>query len=210
MRASSTSKIPKSLKRATGRGEVRETPLHIRTFATTPRTASSRAGLGDYVRMKLGRKLGKFAHAIERVSVRFEDVNGPRGGVDAVSRIKVVLSERPSVVVEARGVDACQAFDQASHRTERSVRRSLGRTDGATDRKAGGGSTAARNVKRRTSRATAALEDSATGRPSRKSTRASANRAKSGSKQGRRAKAAASSPKRAATKAKARASRPRG
>jgi hypothetical protein len=74
----------------------------------------------------------------------------------------------------------------------------------ATQRKAGGGSTAARNVKRRTSRATAALEDSATGKPSRKSTRASANRAKAGSKQGRQAKVRAASPKRRATKAKAR------
>ncbi len=48
----------------------------------------------------------------------------------------------------------------------------------ATDRKAGGGSTARRNSKRNTARATSALEDSARDRPSRKSTRKSANRAK--------------------------------
>lgn len=49
----------------------------------------------------------------------------------------------------------------------------------AADRKAGGDMTARRNSKRRAPRAAAALEDSRT-RPSRKSTRRSANRAKSG------------------------------
>ncbi len=47
----------------------------------------------------------------------------------------------------------------------------------ATDRKAGGDITARRNTKARAPRATAALEDSRT-RPSRKSTRRSANRGK--------------------------------
>lgn len=259
LRAAFQDEIPKPLKRKTGRGDVAETPLHVRTFGAT-----SHAGLSDYVRQKLGRKLGKFARAIERVSVRFDDVNGPKGGVDTVSRIKVVLSELPSVVVESQGVDAQHAFDQASHRTEQTVRRNLGRAGVATgrgkrvtqiparngtakrppylpppegsligarvgrsaqnlertlawssavdtsregisasERKAGGGSSAARNVKRETSRATAALEDSTAARPSRKSTRGSANRAKAGSKQGRRAKTVTASPKRAATKAKA-------
>jgi hypothetical protein len=260
-RAAFRNEIPKPSKHAIGRAGVTQTPLHVRTFGAT-----AREGLGAYVREKLGRKLGKFAPSIERVSVRFDDVNGPRGGVDTVSHIKVVLSERPSVVVEAQGTDAWHAFDRASHRTERTVRRSLGRvgmTSGrgapgrgrastspsngkpmrpyaalpegsligarvgrsaaslartlawsnavdtslpgvsATDRKAGGASTAARNVKRSTSRATASLEDSATDKPSRKSTRGSANRSKAGSKQGRRAKVRAASPKRAATKSKA-------
>ena len=44
------------------------------------------------VRRQLGMKLGKFGQAIERVSVRVEDVNGLRGGVDTECRIKVVLS----------------------------------------------------------------------------------------------------------------------
>jgi hypothetical protein len=267
LRASFQSEIPKPSKHATGRGDVTKTPLHVRTFGAT-----SQQGLSHHVREKLGRKLGKFSQAIERVSVRFDDVNGPRGGVDTVSRVKVVLSERPSVVVESRGVDALHAFDRASHSAERTVRRSLGRAGmtrgrdaperakaatrasrsniqtippnappragsligarvgrsaanlartlewsntidtskpnvSASDRKAGGGSTAARNVKRSTSRATAALEDSATGKPSRKSTRGSANRAKAGSKQGRRAKVRTASPKRAATKSKARQQR---
>ena len=47
-------------------------------------------------------KLGKFATSIERVSVRVTDTNGPRGGVDQVCNVKVVLSGLPSVVVERR------------------------------------------------------------------------------------------------------------
>lgn len=258
-RAPFRSKIEKRAKRSTGRGGVSATPLHVRTSGT-----AIDEDLAAHARTKLGRKLGKFAPSIERVSVRFDDVNGPRGGVDTVSRIKVVLSALPSVVVEGRGVDARHAFDLASHGVERAVQRSLGRagiTPGrlrkqasaragrarglvnppppegsligrrvgrsaaqlartqawvsdvdtsqpgvsASHRKAGGGSTAARNVKLSTSRASATLEDSATGRPSRKSTRASANRAKSGSKQGRRAKARTHSPKRRAARAQARA-----
>ena len=83
--------------------------------------------LEDYVRRKFGGKLRKFALSVERVSVRFDDVNGPRGGVDTVSRVKVVLSNRPSVVFAARGTNPRHAFDMASHGAERAVRRSLRR-----------------------------------------------------------------------------------
>jgi hypothetical protein len=254
-------KIPRAAKLSTGRGGASETPLHVRTIGT-----ATEEGLGDHVRSKLGRKLGKFASSIERVSVRFEDVNGPRGGVDHVSRIKVVLSDLPSVIVESTGTDATHAFDTASHRVERAVRRNLGRAGvsqrprpparkkaaalraahvpnappkagsligrrvgqaeenveaaiaqrrakhvdtsepgvSATARKAGGGSTAARNPSKRARKATVRLEDSATGKPSRKSTRGSAGRAKAGSKQRRAAVRKARSPKRKATKAQAR------
>ncbi|HEY8943186.1 MAG TPA: HPF/RaiA family ribosome-associated protein [Polyangiaceae bacterium] len=249
--------IARPRKRTTGRGNVAETPLHVRAMGIELDDT-----LADHVRQRLGRKLRKFATHIERVSVRFDDVNGPRGGVDVVCRIKVVLSQLPSTVLEERGTSPRQAFDIASHAAERAVRRSLGRAGfsagrgrsskanprrattratptpplpagsligrrvgrsaanlervrsweplvdtsrpglSATDKKAGRGSTAARNVKLRTSRATAALEDSATRRPSRKSTRKSANRAKSGAKQATRARLKANSPKQRAVRQK--------
>jgi ribosome-associated translation inhibitor RaiA len=81
----------------------------------------------EYVRRKLGMRLGKFADSIERVSVRIDDVNGPRGGVDQVCRIKVVLSALPSVVFEARDASRRAAIDVAIDGTERAVRRSVGR-----------------------------------------------------------------------------------
>jgi len=72
-------------------------------------------------------KLGEFAPQIERVSVRAEDVNRPRGGVDRACRVKVVLSGLPSVVVEERDLKLQAALDRVLDRTERAVRRSLGR-----------------------------------------------------------------------------------
>jgi ribosome-associated translation inhibitor RaiA len=80
-----------------------------------------------YVRRKLGMKLGKFARAIERVSVRIDDVNGPRGGVDKRCRIKVVLSGLPSVVVEQQHASLQAAVDRTLRRTESAVRQSVQR-----------------------------------------------------------------------------------
>jgi hypothetical protein len=79
------------------------------------------------IREKLGAKLGKFAASIERVTVRMTDANGPRGGVDRVCNVKVVLSGLPSVVVERRDASPHVVIDLALRATERAVRRSVGR-----------------------------------------------------------------------------------
>ena len=74
----------------------------------------------------------------------------------------------------------------------------------ATDRKAGNGSTAARNEsKHAAKKASVALEDSQQDRPSRKSTRTSANRAKPDSQLRRRETRRTTSPKARATRASA-------
>jgi hypothetical protein len=80
-----------------------------------------------YIRRKLGMKLGKFATSIERVSVRVDDVNGPRGGVDKVCRIKVVLIGLPPAVLEGRDASLEAAIDGALTGAERAVRRSVQR-----------------------------------------------------------------------------------
>ena len=80
-----------------------------------------------YVRRKLAAKLGKFATSIGRVSVRMADVNGPRGGVDQVCRIKVALVGLPPVVVEGRDASLHAAIDGALTGAERAVRRSVQR-----------------------------------------------------------------------------------
>jgi ribosome-associated translation inhibitor RaiA len=101
---------------------VPQIPAHIR---------ASQGDLGssdrDYIRRKLGTRLGKFARSIERVSVRTEDVNGPRGGVDQLCRVKVVLPGLPSVVFESRDASLNAAVDRALSGVERTVRRTLER-----------------------------------------------------------------------------------
>jgi hypothetical protein len=205
----------------------------------------------EHVRQSLAAKLGRFAPHIERLTVRFTDVNGPRGGVDVACDVKVVLSGLPSVVYQMRGHEPRETIDRAVPGITRAVQSALeralevlghpspegsfiGRRVGrskenleralerpeksrrdvpvdtaapgrsATDRKAGGGSTARRNTLRRARKASAALEDSAQDRPSRKSTRKSANRAKQGSKLQRRKVRETSTPSARAAKAIAR------
>jgi len=97
-------------------------PVHIRSM-----TGNLRPPEREYVRRKLGAKLGKYAGTIERVSVRLKDENGPRGGVDQLCRIKVVLRGMPSVVFESRNAALNAGVDTALSGIERAVRRSVQR-----------------------------------------------------------------------------------
>ncbi len=93
------------------------------------RASEGDLGMGDraYIRQRLGGRLGKFASAIERVSVRTEDVDGPRGSIDRMCRIKVVLKALPSVVLECRDSSLTAAVDEAVAAAEAAVRRALRR-----------------------------------------------------------------------------------
>ena len=114
--------IPRSLKRKSSLHDVRMIPAHIRALGANL-SKDTRAE----IRNKLNRKLGKFAKAIERVSVRVKDINGPRGGIDQVCRIKVVLSNLSSVVFEAQDASLDVAIGSALTGIERAARRSLQR-----------------------------------------------------------------------------------
>jgi hypothetical protein len=241
--------MSKADKRNRGQTSANHTPLTVRAVGL-----ALDAGTRGRARERFGLKLGKFAPHIERVSVRLEDENGPRGGFDIVCRVKVVLSGIDSVLFAERAESVDLALARALRRVDRSVQRALekggaasrndeggdeepseiaaavepaagrwrkrnpapppaegsliGRRVGhatenllraadrpekrrrdqpvdtaepgrsATDRRAGGGSTAGRNTKVNTAGLTSALEDSARDRPSRKSTRKAAGRAK--------------------------------
>ena len=114
--------VPRSMKRTSGRTGTWQPPAHVRVIGMDF-DHDNRA----LVRRKLGMKLGKFARSIERVTVRLTDTNGPRGGVDQVCNVKVVLSGLPSVVIERRDVVLHAAIDAALRAMERAVRRSVGR-----------------------------------------------------------------------------------
>lgn len=116
------SSIPKSRKRKLDGTNAGLVPAHIRVFGVKLNKDER-----VVIRRRLGEKLGKFRASIERVSVRVEDVNGPRGGIDMVCRVKVVLSGLPSVVFEARNASLNMAVRAALAGTERIVRRTLQR-----------------------------------------------------------------------------------
>ena len=104
------------------RGRAAAPPAHIRVLGVELDPEDR-----TYIRRKLGMKLGKFAPSIERVSVRVEDVNGPRGGVDHACQVKVVLSDLPSVVFVQRDASLAAAIDRALAGSERAVRRAVRR-----------------------------------------------------------------------------------
>lgn len=234
--------LSKSDKAQAGRTGPARTPLDLRVVGLEPDWIESE----PYIRERAGRKLAKFAYHTERVTVRFRDHSGPRGGLAIACQVRLVLSGAPSVVVEHVASTPREAFDSAVDAAGRTARRATRRRgwrtervddglapppkgpppDGAgarlapedgslicrrvgrsaenlaraaarpekrrrdvpvdtaapgrsaTDRKAGGSSTAARNTRLNDSRATSALEDSARDRPSRKSTRRSVHRSK--------------------------------
>ena len=112
----------RALKQKSSHASARVVPTHIRVFRINL-TKERRTR----IRQELGKKLGKFASAIERVSVRVKDVNGPRGGIDQLCRIKVVLSNLPSVVFEMQDASLDAAIEGALDGAERAVRRSLQR-----------------------------------------------------------------------------------
>lgn len=85
------------------------------------------AGFKTRIRTQLARRIGHAAGLVERISVRFEDVNGPKGGVDIVCRIKVVMSGRPSLIVEKRADSHATAFAQAVTAVSTAVRREQGK-----------------------------------------------------------------------------------
>lgn len=121
-RAPLAGRIPRHAKLRRDRHAASDIPTHVRAVGA-PVDGDDRA----YLRRKLGRKLGKFVRAVERVSVRIRDVNGPKGGVDKACRIKVVLAGLPSVVVEEQHASLQAAMDRAMQRSERAVRRSVQR-----------------------------------------------------------------------------------
>lgn len=101
---------------------VKQIPIHVRSVdGALPEVDR------DTVERKLARRFTKFARSVERVTARFEDVNGPRGGIDKLCRIKVVLAGLPSVLVEERHDAARPALDLALERAVRAVRRSIQR-----------------------------------------------------------------------------------
>jgi ribosome-associated translation inhibitor RaiA len=121
-RSSLPTTLPRPVKLTRDRTHTVPPPAHVRVLGVEMADHDR-----DDIARKLGMKLGKFASAIERITVRLSDTNGPKGGQDQICQIKVVLSGLPSIVVEERASALQGAIVRAVRATERAVRRNLQR-----------------------------------------------------------------------------------
>jgi ribosomal subunit interface protein len=83
--------------------------------------------LRAHLEKRIASALDRVSHHIASVTVRLEDVNGPKGGIDKRCRIKVTGERGGVVVVEEYDADAYVVVDRAAGRAGRAVARTLGR-----------------------------------------------------------------------------------
>jgi hypothetical protein len=88
------------------------------------------AGFQELIATRLGASLRGVESRVERAVVRFEDLNGPKGGPDTACRIHLTLSRQPVLVVEARGEGEAHAFRLAIPRLAAALERRRGRERG--------------------------------------------------------------------------------
>lgn len=64
---------------------------------------------------------------IERVEVRLEDINGPKGGKDICCRIRVLMRGMRDVIIRDVESELMTAIDRAADRVGRTVSRKIER-----------------------------------------------------------------------------------
>jgi len=83
--------------------------------------------LRAHVDRRLRFALSRFGERIAKVTVRFQDANGARGGVDKQCHIDVALRPEGNVIVEDIDADLRVVVDRAADRASRAVERDLQR-----------------------------------------------------------------------------------
>lgn len=79
----------------------------------------------EYALRRLKLALDRFEYSIERVRVRFVDVNGPRGGEDKQCQITLRLKGSRMLVLRQRSSDIYTAIDLAAEVSKRKLARCL-------------------------------------------------------------------------------------
>lgn len=85
--------------------------------------------LQDHLERRLAFALGRFGEEVSRVCVRLADMNGPKGGVDKLVRLRVVGRRLTTVIITDSDADLSAAIDRASDRLGRAVGRALERVN---------------------------------------------------------------------------------
>ena len=85
------------------------------------------AGFVRLMEQRIDAALRGLGSRIPHTRVSFEDLNGPKRGVDTACRIQLKLSGEPPLVVEGRGEDENRAFRVALPRLIAALDRQLSR-----------------------------------------------------------------------------------
>lgn len=83
--------------------------------------------LMTYVKDRIHYLLGSRLDQIQKITVRMNDINGPRGGVDKRCQVRVTLPRLKEVVIEDVQSDMYVAIFRAMDRASRTVNRRLSR-----------------------------------------------------------------------------------
>lgn len=94
--------------------------IQIRGIGIPPTEA-----LASHIERRMAFALSRFSAELARVTVRFSDLNGPKGGADKVCRVGFTLKGLRPDAVEARDADLYAAVDQAAEKAGRRVARML-------------------------------------------------------------------------------------
>lgn len=200
-------------KRALGRTSIDAT--EVITHARVALDEVARTSIEDRLRLTLM----PFGTRISRALIRLEDENGPRGGPGLRCMIEIVFDRGDRVRIEQRASEVLEAVRRVMPRVARAVRHQVERSGQKTPRPTlrpqsaaadpppersepnghNGHAHGKHDGRQNDSGMTYALED-CSGRPSRKSTRASSNHIKAATQLTRRVRRALQSPQARAAK----------
>ncbi len=81
----------------------------------------------DWIKNRLRFALSRFNGAVSTVSVKFDDVNGPKGGIDKQCLITVKCKTVGDVIIKSEGSDYLSAIKNSVDRLQRTISRNLKR-----------------------------------------------------------------------------------
>lgn len=83
--------------------------------------------LREYIERRIRFTLSWAHHGLQKVVLRLDDINGPKGGADKSCRVQIPVAKGKPVVIEEIQSDLYVAIDLALERAGRSLSRKLAR-----------------------------------------------------------------------------------
>lgn len=87
----------------------------------------SSEALSEHTERRIAFALSRFSTRLDRILVRFSDLNGPKGGPDKVCQVDLQVKGLGTASVEARDADLYAAVDLAAAKAGRRVAHLLDR-----------------------------------------------------------------------------------